>query len=109
MPTYEYQCTSCGHKFEAFQKITDEPVTRCPECEKDSVQRLISGGAFHLKGTGWYKTDYASPSSSGSSSGGSSKADTGSDASAKSDSAEKSSTSEKKTEDKKSSSSSSSD
>ena len=68
MPTYEYQCPDCEHQFEAFQKITDDPITDCPECGKDNVQRLISATAFHLKGSGWYKTDYASNGSSASAS-----------------------------------------
>ena len=45
MPTYEYKCTACGHTFEAFQSITEEPVRICPTCGKPDVQRLISAGA----------------------------------------------------------------
>ncbi len=52
MPTYEYQCTECGHRFEKKQAITDKPIERCPQCGGD-VKRLISGGAgFILKGSG---------------------------------------------------------
>ena len=69
MPTYEYKCDSCGHEFEAVQKITEKPLTECPNCKKNEAKRLISATAFHLKGSGWYKTDYASgKSSSGTSS-----------------------------------------
>jgi putative FmdB family regulatory protein len=58
MPTYEYKCLKCNHRFELFQKITDDPVTVCPEC-KGEVKRLISGGAGSIfKGTGFYQTDY---------------------------------------------------
>ncbi len=60
MPTYEYSCPKCG-TFEAFQKITENALAECPTCHSP-VERLISGSAFHLKGTGWYKTDYAAKS-----------------------------------------------
>ncbi len=68
MPIYEYQCTKCGEVFEAFQKITDEPLTKCKFCQA-KVEKLISHSSFQLKGSGWYLTDYArrSSSSSGSS------------------------------------------
>lgn len=58
MPTYEYQCASCGHQFEAFQKINDAPITECPQCHKNDVTKLISAANFQLKGTGWYATDF---------------------------------------------------
>lgn len=63
MPIYEYQCTKCGEVFEAFQKITDEPLTNCKFCNS-SVEKLISHSSFQLKGSGWYLTDYARKSSS---------------------------------------------
>ena len=76
MPTYDYQCKNCGGRFEVEQKITDELLSRCAICDGGPVERLITGGTFVLKGTGWYKTDYgssgrsvsASPSKSASSS-----------------------------------------
>jgi putative FmdB family regulatory protein len=58
MPTYEYQCGACGHQMEAFQKMTDAPLTECPVCHKSALSKLISGGGFQLKGSGWYVTDY---------------------------------------------------
>lgn len=59
MPTYEYECRGCGHKFELFQSITAEAVKECPKCHKNKVKRLISaGGGFILKGSGFYATDY---------------------------------------------------
>ncbi|MEN8144491.1 MAG: FmdB family zinc ribbon protein [Gemmatimonadota bacterium] len=63
MPTYEYECDQCGHAFEVFQRISDDPVRVCPECGKRKVRRLISsGGGIVFKGTGFYATDYrASP------------------------------------------------
>ena len=57
MPVYEYQCTKCGQIEEAFQKIFDAPLETCPHC-KGHLKKLISQSTFHLKGTGWYVTDY---------------------------------------------------
>ncbi len=68
MPTYEYKCLSCGHRFEIFQKMLDEPIKVCPECGGE-VKRLIGGGAgLIFKGSGFYITDYKKNSSSVSSS-----------------------------------------
>ena len=66
MPIYEYQCSKCGEVFEAFQKITDEPLSKCKFCQ-GKVEKLISQSSFQLKGTGWYLTDYAKRSSNGQS------------------------------------------
>lgn len=60
MPIYEYQCGKCGKVFEIFQKISDKPLTECNEC-KGKLSKLISNCAFHLKGNGWYVTDYKKP------------------------------------------------
>lgn len=58
MPTYEYECTKCGHEFELFESITAEPTKRCPECA-GMVKRLLGTGAGILfKGSGFYQTDY---------------------------------------------------
>lgn len=55
--TYEYKCTECGHKWEEQQKISDDPLTKCPECEEESAVRLVSGGqGFVLKGQGWFNS-----------------------------------------------------
>ncbi|HSW38082.1 MAG TPA: FmdB family zinc ribbon protein [Acidobacteriota bacterium] len=67
MPIYEYQCSKCREIFEAFQKITDQPLMECRFC-RGKVERLISHSSFQLKGSGWYLTDYANRSSGGSSS-----------------------------------------
>jgi putative FmdB family regulatory protein len=67
MPIYEYVCNACGHEFEEWQKISDAPVQKCPSCGKRKVERLVSLSAFHLKGTGWYVTDYGKRGSSESS------------------------------------------
>jgi putative FmdB family regulatory protein len=59
MPTYEYECEKCGHRFERFQSIKAEPIRKCPECGKNAVRRLISGGGgLIFKGSGFYITDY---------------------------------------------------
>ncbi len=57
MPIYEYQCKKCGKKFDVFQKITDPEVTVCGSCH-GPVKKLVSLSTFHLKGAGWYVTDY---------------------------------------------------
>ena len=57
MPIYEYECQKCG-TFETTQRITEEPLSKCPTC-KGKVKKLISSTSFQLKGTGWYITDYA--------------------------------------------------
>jgi len=59
VPTYEYQCTKCGKPFEYVQKISDPPKKKCEACG-GKLERLISGGAFILKGGGWYKDLYSS-------------------------------------------------
>jgi putative FmdB family regulatory protein len=65
VPIYEYQCSKCGEVFEAFQKITDEPLSKCKFCNS-RVEKLISHSSFQLKGSGWYLTDYAKGASPGS-------------------------------------------
>jgi putative FmdB family regulatory protein len=61
MPTYEYKCQACGHRFEKFQSITARPIRKCPKCGKNQVKRLISTGAgLIFKGGGFYTTDYRS-------------------------------------------------
>lgn len=62
MPIYEYECTKCHHISEAWQNFSDPPLTKCEKC-KGKVKKLISHSAFHLKGTGWYVTDYAKKNS----------------------------------------------
>jgi len=63
MPTYEYECEACGHTFEKFQSIKAKPIRTCPACGKRKVRRLLgTGGALIFKGSGFYATDYRSPS-----------------------------------------------
>ncbi len=57
MPIYEYECTKCGNFTEALQKFSDKPLTRCKNCG-GKLHKLISHSSFHLKGSGWYVTDY---------------------------------------------------
>lgn len=60
MPTYEYECKKCGYRFDRFQKMSDKPVSRCPEC-KGKVSRIIGlGGGVIFKGAGFYTTEYRS-------------------------------------------------
>jgi putative FmdB family regulatory protein len=57
MPTYEYVCTKCGHRFEALQSMTEKPLSRCPVC-RSAVRRIINGGiGVIFKGSGFYSTD----------------------------------------------------
>jgi len=63
MPTYDYECTTCGHTFEAFQSMRDDPLSSCPRC-RGRVRRLIGGGmGVNFKGSGFYTTDYKRGSS----------------------------------------------
>ena len=97
MPTYDYSCDNCGHEFERQQRITENPLKKCPKCGKDKARRMIGGGGFILKGGGWESDLYSGPSnrsgssapksdSSGSSSKPGSSSKSGSGSSSKSDS-----------------------
>jgi putative FmdB family regulatory protein len=64
MPTYEYECSNCGHTLEAFQSMTEPKLSRCPKCKKNKLVRLIgSGSGVIFKGSGFYETDYKRKSS----------------------------------------------
>jgi putative FmdB family regulatory protein len=66
MPNYDYRCTSCGYAEEISQRISEAPITTCPNCGKETFERVITGGAGVLyKGEGWYVTDYSKRSSGG--------------------------------------------
>ncbi|MDX1336226.1 MAG: zinc ribbon domain-containing protein [Gammaproteobacteria bacterium] len=58
MPIYEYRCDECGHELEAIQKMSDEPLTECPECGKPALKKMVSAAGFRLSGGGWYETDF---------------------------------------------------
>ena len=62
MPTYDYSCDNCGHEFEREQRITEDPVKKCPKCGKLKARRMIGGGGFILKGGGWESDLYSGPS-----------------------------------------------
>ena len=66
MPIYEYECAKCSKIEEIFQKFSDRPLTKCQHCG-GKLHKLISHSSFHLKGTGWYVTDYANKSKNNSS------------------------------------------
>lgn len=103
MPIYEYQCQECGHQFDKLQKISDEPLLVCPQCQKPKLVKLISAAGFRLKGAGWYETDFKkgkqknlsksgsdSTAASSAGAGSSTSADSSSKASTKSDTSKKS-------------------
>ncbi|MBV8517744.1 MAG: hypothetical protein JO197_10135 [Acidobacteria bacterium] len=79
MPIYEYQCNDCRERQEILQSISDAPLEHCPKCG-GTMKKLISSPAIQFKGSGFYKTDYASSSSKASSSKGESKSESKSDA-----------------------------
>lgn len=84
MPLYEYQCDSCGARFELIRKFSDPPLEACPKCGAGGIRKLVSSPAFQFKGSGWYVTDYAKKSEGSSTSAkatAESKADAKSDAS----------------------------
>jgi putative FmdB family regulatory protein len=89
MPLYEYQCDSCGARFERIQKFSDPPVTVCPTCGQP-VRKLLSSPAIQFKGTGWYITDYAksgqAPSKPSSNGEGAAKTESGAETAAKTES-----------------------
>jgi putative FmdB family regulatory protein len=58
MPIYEYVCEKCSHHLEVMQKMSDKPLTKCPEC-KGKLEKIFSQTSFQLKGSGWYVSDYA--------------------------------------------------
>jgi len=83
MPTYDYECTKCGHTFDAFQNMSDDPLRKCPECGKSGLRRLIGGGlGVIFKGSGFYSTDSRSTASKTSSKTSDAKTTTGDDGAA---------------------------
>ncbi len=61
MPFYEYKCHGCGHCLEVLQKVSAPPLRQCPECHTEGLKKLVSAAGFILKGTGWYATDFKTP------------------------------------------------
>jgi putative FmdB family regulatory protein len=60
MPIYEYRCDACSHQQDHLQKISEKPLSKCPACGKKAYKKLLSAAGFHLKGSGWYATDFKS-------------------------------------------------
>ena len=58
MPIYEYRCGKCGFQKEYLQRLNEAPLTKCPECGKRTFNKMVTAAGFHLKGTGWYATDF---------------------------------------------------
>lgn len=58
MPIYAYKCGACGHAMDALQKLSDAPLTACPQCGQATLQKQITAAGFQLKGSGWYATDF---------------------------------------------------
>jgi putative FmdB family regulatory protein len=64
MPIYVYKCASCGYAKDVLQKLSDAPLTVCPQCGQAAFQKQVTAAGFQLKGTGWYVTDFRGGSSS---------------------------------------------
>lgn len=81
MPIYEYRCSSCGVQKDIMQKISEMPLTVCPECGKPTFSKQLSAAGFQLKGNGWYVTDFkgsgSKPETTSESAGGSARSTTG--------------------------------
>ena len=60
MPFYEYECSHCRFYVEVLQKISEQPLRKCPSCGKSALKKLVSAPGFRLKGSGWYETDFKS-------------------------------------------------
>ena len=58
MPIYEYRCQACGHELEKLQRMSEDPLTDCPQCDEPKLTKLISAPGFRLGGNGWYETDF---------------------------------------------------
>jgi putative FmdB family regulatory protein len=58
MPIYEYRCGACGFQKEFLQRVSDAPLTDCPECGKRTLNKMVTAAGFQLKGSGWYATDF---------------------------------------------------
>lgn len=89
MPIYAYKCGSCGHEKDVLQKMSDAPLTDCPECGKPTFSKQVTAAGFQLKGSGWYVTDFrnnGSSKSGGSSKSSSAGSDSGSPGSSSSES-----------------------
>ena len=101
MPIYEYECNACGARHEFIQKFSEGPKRKCPSCGALRLRKLVSAAAFHLKGDGWYVTDFRDKDKKKKDGDGEKKSDTGSESKSESKSDSKSdSKSESKSEKK---------
>jgi putative FmdB family regulatory protein len=93
MPTYEYECDACGHKFDEFQSMSEAVLKKCPECKKKKLRRLLgTGAAIIFKGSGFYQTDYRSESYKSGAKADEKKAEPKADTAAKTDTTKKDTT-----------------
>ena len=77
MPTYDYKCNACGHTFDELQSFSEPPLTKCPACKKNKLERLFGGGgAIIFKGSGFYETDYRRAGENGKGEGEAAKSET---------------------------------
>ena len=58
MPIYAYKCSSCGHTLDVLQKVSDAPLSTCPQCRADTFSKQLTAAGFQLRGSGWYATDF---------------------------------------------------
>jgi putative FmdB family regulatory protein len=65
MPIYEYRCAKCSYQGEFLQRLSEAPLTKCPECGKKSLKKMVTAAGFQLKGTGWYATDFKNSGNKG--------------------------------------------
>src|SRR5271154_6686906 len=65
MPIYAYRCSSCGYEKDALQKLSDAPLTQCPECGQETFSKQVTAAGFQLKGSGWYVTDFRNGNNGG--------------------------------------------
>lgn len=77
MPIYAYRCEACGFAKDVLQKMSDAPLSQCPECGKDAFRKQVTAAGFQLKGSGWYVTDFRGGSSGGTSAPATASGDTG--------------------------------
>lgn len=88
MPIYAYKCDSCGHAKDVLQKMSDDPLTKCPSCGAPTFNKQLTAAGFQLKGSGWYATDFkggaastAAPAVAGAAAGAATPSDAGGGAS----------------------------
>ena len=98
MPLYDYRCKDCSHEFEVLQGMSDDPLTNCPECKQDMLEKMVSAPAFTFKGGGWYKDLYSSAGAGDKNKSTSSSESSGSSSTTKSSSSDSKSSSSSKSD-----------